>query len=388
MSPNLFLYPVSDKRKAFTRIAQGNVVHPTTKDRVHLLDHPLHRLADILSEDLLQLCHQRRPFLQLRRVVRSPLPVTTPRHWPGSAGGRPTRESPRIDNPSVRQSQLDVMKITAIHGTIMRTLHAEEEAMQRRSKQRFRRRKAGTLFGEPVIDPLGHLSARYPFPARLNEHYLAKLRATNIGTSFSKEAILYEEGEKTAGVYVVLEGRVKLSVNSAQGKRLVLGIFGPGTILGLAAPILGRTHPTTAEVQTPTKVLFVPRLELVREMLGDATVARQAAQLVSETCYFILGKMRAVDLSKSAVQKLARCLLGLLDQNPSSSEGAAPKLGLSQETLAQMVGLSRETVTRLLSRLRRRYVVDWKRSGLVIRDRSALERLADFSEDDRSEERG
>ena len=253
--------------------------------------------------------------------------------------------------------------------------------MQRRSKQRrFRRRKAGTLFGEPVIDPLGHLGARYPFPARLNEHYLAKLRASNIGTSFSKGAILYQEGEKTTGVYVVLEGRAKLSVNSAQGKTLVLGIFGPGTILGLAAAILGRTHPTTAEVQTPTKVLFVPRLELVREMHGDATVARQAAQLVSETCYFILGKMRAVDLSQSAVQKLARCLLGLLDQNPSSSEGAAPKLGLSQETLAQMVGLSRETVTRLLSRLRRRCVVDWKRSGLVIRDRSALERLADFSD--------
>jgi DNA-binding Lrp family transcriptional regulator len=92
--------------------------------------------------------------------------------------------------------------------------------------------------------------------------------------------------------------------------------------------------------------------------------------------------MRAVDLSQSGVQKLARCLLGLLDQNPSSSEGAAPKLGLSQETLAQMVGLSRETVARLLSRLRRRCVVDWKRSGLVIRDRSALERLADFSDTD------
>src|SRR6266404_1558436 len=76
MSPNLLLYPVSDKRKAFTRIAYGKVVHPPAKDRVDLLDHPLHRLADILSEDLLQLCQQRRPFLHPRRVVGSPLPVT------------------------------------------------------------------------------------------------------------------------------------------------------------------------------------------------------------------------------------------------------------------------------------------------------------------------
>jgi|SRR6266478_3878372 len=76
MSPNLPFYPVSDKRKTFTRIAYSKVGHPTAKDRVDLLDHPFHRLTDTLSEDLIQLCQQRRPFLQLRRIVGSPLPGT------------------------------------------------------------------------------------------------------------------------------------------------------------------------------------------------------------------------------------------------------------------------------------------------------------------------
>lgn len=253
--------------------------------------------------------------------------------------------------------------------------------MQRRSKQRrFRGRKAGTLFGEPIVDPLGHLSAHYPFPARLNDHYLAKLKTSNHGTSFSKGAILYEEGEKSTGVYVILGGRAKLSVNSSQGKTLVVGFFGSGTILGLAAAILGRTHGATAEIMRPTKVLFVSRKELVREMQGNATAARQAAELVSEACYFILSKLRVIELSQSAGQKVARCLLGLLAHNTSPGGETTAKLDLSQETIAQMVGLSRETVTRLLSRFRRERILDWKRSGLVIRDRSALEKLADFSE--------
>src|ERR1039458_2986789 len=51
MAPNLLFYPVSDKRKAFTRIAYCKVVHPTAKDRIDLLDHSLHRLADTSSED-------------------------------------------------------------------------------------------------------------------------------------------------------------------------------------------------------------------------------------------------------------------------------------------------------------------------------------------------
>ncbi len=131
------------------------------------------------------------------------------------------------------------------------------------------RKKVGTLFGEPIVDPLAHLSAHYPFPARLNDRYMAKLKTSNHSAAFSKGAILYEEGERSTGVYVILEGRAKLSVNSGQGKTLVLGFFGPGTILGLAAAILGRTHVVTAEIMKPTKILFVSRKELAKEMSGQ-----------------------------------------------------------------------------------------------------------------------
>jgi CRP-like cAMP-binding protein len=252
--------------------------------------------------------------------------------------------------------------------------------MERRAKRQRLRHRNGSLFGEPIINPLVHLSAHYPFPARLSEHYLAKLNGSNIGKSYCKGAMLFEEGDKPAGVFVILEGRVKVSVNSAQGKTLTLGFFGSGTILGLAAAILGRNHAANAEALEPTKVIFVTRNEILREMQSDSTAALQAAELVSEACYFILDKMTAVNLSQSADQKLARCLLGLLAHNTSSCGEAPLKLDLSQEAIAQMVGLSRETVTRVFSRFRRRRILDWRRSGVVIRDRRALEIIADLSE--------
>lgn len=241
--------------------------------------------------------------------------------------------------------------------------------------------KTATLFGGPLTGPLGHLSARYPYPARLNDPYVDKLKAANHGASLSRGAILYREGDRSNGVYVVLEGRAKLYVNSAQGKILVLGFFGPGTILGLASAILGRDHAATAETLQPTRVLFVPREELLREIESDASAARQTAELVSEACFFMLSKLKTVDLSESARQKLARCLLGLLAHSSDPNNEIALHLDLNQETIAQMVGLSRETVSRLLSRFRRRRILDWKRSGLIIRDRKALEELADFPEE-------
>jgi CRP/FNR family transcriptional regulator, cyclic AMP receptor protein len=238
---------------------------------------------------------------------------------------------------------------------------------------------SGTLFGRPIVEPLAQLNARYPFPARLNSHHLERLRGAKSGRLYRKGAILFKEGDRPVGVYVVLEGRVKLSLNSAQGKVLVLGFFGPGTVLGLAAAILGRAHPATAEALKPTNAVFVARAELAREMRGDATGARQVAELLGEACYFLLTRLAAVELSESARQKLARCLLGLMAHN-ANHERVPVQLELNQETVAQMVGLSRETVSRLLSQFRRKGVLDWTRSDFVIRDRRALEKLAGLPE--------
>ena len=236
-----------------------------------------------------------------------------------------------------------------------------------------------TLFGLPVAEPLRHMVSEYPYPARLNEHHVRRFQSSKKTRSYRKGAMLFEQGQKPDGVYIVVDGRVKLSVNSPYGKTMVLGFFGPGTILELAAVILGRPHISTAETTQPTTAVFVPREQLIAEIKGQPLAAWHVTQLVCEHCYFLLTKMATVELSESAEQRMARCLLGLINNN-ASYRHAHVELNLSQETIAQMVGLSRETVSRLLSRLRRKGVLDWTRSDFFIRDRRALEKLADFPE--------
>jgi CRP/FNR family cyclic AMP-dependent transcriptional regulator len=235
---------------------------------------------------------------------------------------------------------------------------------------------AGTLFGLPIAEPLRHLSGQFPYAARLNEHHLRRLRASNRGKMYPKGTCLFDEGEDSEGIYVVLDGRVKLSVNSSNGKAMVLGFFGAGTILGLATAILERQHISTAETILPTTVVFVPRSQLVAEMRSQPLAAWHVAQMIAEHCLFLATKMATVELSESAQQKMVRCLLGLMQ--PNVHDGDPVAINVSQETIAQMVGLSRETVSRQLSRLRRNGVVDWTRSNFVIRNRRALERMADL----------
>src|SRR5258707_1378121 len=77
MPPYLLLYPAFDHSKTNTRMADPKVVHPAAQNLIDLRNHSLNGPADMLSEDLPELFKQRRPLLQLGRIVRSPLPLKT-----------------------------------------------------------------------------------------------------------------------------------------------------------------------------------------------------------------------------------------------------------------------------------------------------------------------
>lgn len=233
-----------------------------------------------------------------------------------------------------------------------------------------------SLLAKPARAPQDYMSGRIPFLARLDRRCLARVKATALGTSYARGTVLFAQEHRPDGVYVILEGHAKLSVSSANGKSLALGFFGPGTVLGLEGAILGWPYMATAEIVEPAKAAFMTRRDLLKHLGGSQRAALEAAELVSETCYFLLSRIKANELSESAQEKLVRFLLAIQPRLPGPEGEACLKLDLSQEAIAQMIGTSRETVARLVSRLKKRGVLDWRRSKVVIRDRGALEKLA------------
>jgi len=242
--------------------------------------------------------------------------------------------------------------------------------------RRIQEREILSLLAKPVRAPQDYMSGRIPFLARLDRRCLARVKATTLGTPYARGTVLFAEEHRPDGVYVILEGRAKLSVSSSNGKSLALGFFGPGTVLGLEGAILGWPYMATAEIVEPAKAAFMARRDLLRHLGRSEKAALEAAELVSETCYFLLSRIKANELSESAEEKLVRFLLEVHPGHPGADGETRLKLDLSQEAIAQMIGTSRETVARLLSRLKKRGILDWGRSKIVIRDRGALEKLA------------
>src|SRR5437868_6614092 len=86
--------------------------------------------------------------------------------------------------------------------------------------RQIQEREMASLFTKPARARQDYVTGRVPSLARLDRRCLARVKATTLGTSYARGTVLFAEEHRPDGVYVILEGRAKLSVSSHNGKSL------------------------------------------------------------------------------------------------------------------------------------------------------------------------
>jgi len=205
---------------------------------------------------------------------------------------------------------------------------------------------------------------------------LQRLSAITSASSYPKGATLFIEGQVARGVFILCNGRIKLSTSSIDGKTLIVRIADPGEVLGLPAVVTGTPYELTADVIEPTQANFISRADFLNFLREFGDVALRVAQQLGNTYHAAVAEMRSIGLSHSASEKLARFLLDWSASNGSGKGEARVQLTLTHEEIAQTIGASRETVTRLLSEFKKKDLVQVKGPMLIIRNKAGLESLA------------
>jgi CRP/FNR family transcriptional regulator len=196
-------------------------------------------------------------------------------------------------------------------------------------------------------------------------------------TSHAANVVLFSEKDPNQGIFVVMDGEVKLSINSSDGRRLSLSIARKGEIIGLASTISGKPYDVTAETLYPSKVAHVGR----REFFGFLARHPEANQVVIEDLSRSVARardqLRTVGLSATAPEKLARLLLDWSEGGQAIDCGGSRfRFSMTHEEIGEFIGASRETVTRTLSNFKTRRLVAFQGSMLTIFNRNALANYA------------
>jgi CRP/FNR family cyclic AMP-dependent transcriptional regulator len=209
---------------------------------------------------------------------------------------------------------------------------------------------------------------------------IAGIERVSYSKQYHRSAILFSEGQVASGVYVLCTGSAKISICSADGKKLIMRIAKPGDVLGLYAGLTGRPYEATAELLGPARVSFVSRQNLVELIATQEAFGLGLVQLFSEQFSEFVDHARLLQLSESAIEKLARLILKWSrDFGELTAGGTRLRIMLTQEEIAQVIGSSRETVTRLFSSLKRQQIIRVNGGAMVIRNSAALASLAQMS---------
>jgi CRP/FNR family transcriptional regulator, cyclic AMP receptor protein len=201
------------------------------------------------------------------------------------------------------------------------------------------------------------------------------LEAVTLTNTYPAGALLFAEADVPRGVFIVVRGRVKLSVCASDGRTLILRIAGPGEALGAASAVSGREYEATAETQETCEISFIRQNDLMRLMRIHGELAFWVTQQLTKDYNYTCREIRTLMLSDSAGEKLARLLVGFLDENTETKRSGRMKLTLTHEEIGQMIGTSRETVTRLFAGFKKKHVIEQNGATLVVANRMALESL-------------
>jgi CRP/FNR family transcriptional regulator len=211
------------------------------------------------------------------------------------------------------------------------------------------------------------------FFSKLTPAAMQDLQSMQFPSSYAANVVLFSEKDAARGIYIVLEGEIKISLNSSEGRRLSLAIARRGEILGMASTLAGSPYDVTTETLYPAKVAHIGRRDflnfLTRHPEAYQVVIEELSRSVTRAC----DQLRTVGLSATAPEKLARLLLDWSDNGQATECGGRRfRFSMTHEEIGEFIGASRETVTRTLSNFKHRQLVSFRGSMLEIPSRTAL----------------
>jgi CRP/FNR family cyclic AMP-dependent transcriptional regulator len=188
--------------------------------------------------------------------------------------------------------------------------------------------------------------------------------------------MLFVEGQKGSGAFVLFTGKAKLSTAARDGRTIITEISEHGDVLGLNATISNRPYEVTAEMLEPGQANFIDADALLQFLRDYGEVAIRVAQQMSRDYYSVYEEVRTLGFSNSPGQKFAKLLLGWSAERGDSNHSLHLHLVLTRSEIAEMIGTTRETVSRLFSDFGRKQFIQSKGSSLVILNKLALEGMA------------
>ena len=199
---------------------------------------------------------------------------------------------------------------------------------------------------------------------------LKKIIAERKGRQFKKNQVIYYEGDKGNGLYLLISGKVKTVKLAEDGRELMTGILYADDYLGIHAMLTSEPYSDTATALEDSTLCLIPKDSIDRLLHLYPDVAKAFIKLLANDIREKEDQL--LQLAYHSVRKrMAEAILKLHNQPIQNEDG----FKVAREDLAAMAGMATETVSRTLSDFKDEGLIEKKGSNIRIVDIAKLTKM-------------
>lgn len=191
-----------------------------------------------------------------------------------------------------------------------------------------------------------------------------------------RKAVLYSEGEPPKGIYILMNGKIKISQLNFDGSVQILFIYTTGEVFG-HRPLLGNDkHPVTATALADSEVVFIEKDQFLKVIERSPRFSALIMQSISHEFTILVNRIN-IFAQRGIKERLALFLLILNETykvpGQMSEEG---EITINRNDLAGYTGTSVENLVRTLKTFKENNYIRTMGKSIYITDFEALYALS------------
>ena len=181
----------------------------------------------------------------------------------------------------------------------------------------------------------------------------------------SKDTIIFHQEDEGGGLFLILEGEIKISRIVRDGREVIIAVLQKGNFFGEMSLLDGQPRAATATAASSSRMLVMDRETFLHQVLPRSDHATTMLRELSKRIRAADKKIEQLAIG-NVFERLFHFLGHLARRFPIRSGRAVITRRPTHQELAEIVGASRETVTRTLAAMEKNKLIEIHQRQIVI----------------------
>jgi len=197
------------------------------------------------------------------------------------------------------------------------------------------------------------------------EDPLAHLPCSSI-VEYRKGQMIYNQDQPSTSIYLVIDGKIKVSRLADDGHQVVMDIYQPDEFFGESAFLNLPHRPEQAVALENAKLMAWSTTEIDDIIMKRPRLAVALLQILAQRTMDFTYRIESFSVDNIS-RRLARTLIRFSERLGTQEEdGSVRMVPFTHELLSQYVGTSREIVTHYMNQFRRQGYLRYSRKGIIL----------------------